>query len=166
MHSYGGVVGTDALAGLGKEKQDSAGGVTRLIYMSAFVPFENQSLAGMLGDLPPYLTPEPDGTLKFHDPATRFYSNLEPAERLHWAEQLVAHPTAAQTTNITNAAWREIPTTYVLCEKDQALPPQLQEMMVQRLVEEGIKVHLERCASDHSPFLSMPGRIVEVVVAA
>ena len=48
MHSYGGVVGTDALHGLA---------IKRLIYMTAFIPPSGSSLAGMFGgQLPPFIT--------------------------------------------------------------------------------------------------------------
>ena len=48
MHSYGGVVGTNALHGLA---------IDRLIYMTAFVPPAGNSLAGMFGgSLPPFIT--------------------------------------------------------------------------------------------------------------
>ena len=48
MHSYGGVVGTDALHGLA---------IKHLIYMTAFIPPSGSSLAGMFGgQLPPFIT--------------------------------------------------------------------------------------------------------------
>ena len=48
MHSYGGMVGTDALHGLP---------IQHLIYMTAFVPPSGKSLAGMFGGtLPPFIT--------------------------------------------------------------------------------------------------------------
>lgn len=47
MHSYGGMVGTEALHGLPIE---------HLIYMTAFLPSSGKSLAGMFGDmLPPFI---------------------------------------------------------------------------------------------------------------
>lgn len=59
MHSYGGVVGTDALYGLGtktRAKKGLSGGVRRLIYMCAFIPRMGQSLAGIFGGgLPPWI---------------------------------------------------------------------------------------------------------------
>lgn len=59
MHSYGGVVGTEALHGLGQENNKAsgkAGGVKRMIYMTAFIPQLGQSLAGIFGGgLPPFI---------------------------------------------------------------------------------------------------------------
>lgn len=52
-HSYGGVVVTDALAGLGwaqKSKEGKNGGVVNLVYLAAFIPRAGQSLAGLFGE--------------------------------------------------------------------------------------------------------------------
>jgi pimeloyl-ACP methyl ester carboxylesterase len=62
MHSYGGIVGTDALAEVSfqiRSKSGLKGGVRRLLYMCAFVPQGGQSLAGIFGGgLPPWLEPK------------------------------------------------------------------------------------------------------------
>lgn len=62
MHSYGGVVGTEALYDTSissRAKIGLKGGVKRLVYMSAFVPQKGQSLAGICrGGLPPWLEPK------------------------------------------------------------------------------------------------------------
>jgi pimeloyl-ACP methyl ester carboxylesterase len=59
MHSYGGVVGTDALYGLStteRAKSGLKGGLKRLLYMCAFIPQKGQSLAGIFGGrMPPYI---------------------------------------------------------------------------------------------------------------
>lgn len=59
MHSYGGVVGTEALHGLGLENRKTAGnagGVKRMIFLTAFIPQLGQSLAGIFGGkLPPFI---------------------------------------------------------------------------------------------------------------
>lgn len=61
MHSYGGVIGSEAIhEGLGKKAREAKGeksGVTDLVYLSAFVLPEDQSLASTLGpQLPPHIT--------------------------------------------------------------------------------------------------------------
>jgi hypothetical protein len=51
-------------------------------------------------------------------------------------------------------------TTYVICEQDQALPPAAQEAMATS------SDHVERLPSSHSPMLSMPGRLAQVLDGA
>ena len=62
-----------------------------------------------------------------------------------------AHPTP------TGAGWHEIPSTYVIAEQDAAIPPPAQEAM------SGRAGSVHRLASSHSPFLSMPDELVEII---
>lgn len=45
-----------------------------------------------------------------------------------------------------------IPKTYILCEKDQTVPPELQEMLIQA----GSFDKVEKLSSGHFPFVSIP----------
>lgn len=58
-HSYGGVVMTDSLFDLSIEKRKSkglSGGVKEMIYLCAFIPWKDQSIAGIFGgQLPPWI---------------------------------------------------------------------------------------------------------------
>lgn len=85
----------------------------------------------------------------------------------HWSAQLVKHPKIAQYTAVSHEAFREVPVTYLLCEKDKAIPVEVQKMMIDKMEESGVKVgRIESCQGSHSPFLSMPEKVVEVVVRA
>jgi pimeloyl-ACP methyl ester carboxylesterase len=53
---------------------------------------------------------------------------------------------------ITYAAWRYIPTSYLLCTEDKAIPLAVQEKMVERA--EGKVDVVEKVNAGHSPFLS------------
>jgi hypothetical protein len=75
-------------------------------------------------------------------------------------------PKAAQFTAVSHEAFRDVPVTYLLCEQDQALPAEVQKMMIGRIEDVGVKVDVESCMGRHSPFLSMPETLVEVVVRA
>ena len=64
-----------------------------------------------------------------------------------------------QTTKLTRAAWRYIPSTYLVCENDQACPPQYQEMFAANA-----KAQVERCSAGHSPMLSQTDMLVGKIV--
>jgi len=53
----------------------------------------------------------------------------------------------------------------LFCSDDQALPVQVQEMMVDRIeqLETTLRLHRAHCTASHSPFLSMPERVVQIV---
>jgi hypothetical protein len=60
----------------------------------------------------------------------------------------------------THLAWRVIPSTYLMCEKDQAIPLAVQEAFV---APDREFWEVERCDADHSPFLSRPQLTANVI---
>jgi hypothetical protein len=75
----------------------------------------------------------------------------------------VVHPTSAQWADVTHEAFREIPVTYLLCENDAGLPLEVQRMMCGRIEALGVNVDYENCEAGHSPFLSMPNKLGEII---
>jgi len=165
MHSYGGMIGTEAVTeSLSKKSRSSnreKGGVVQLLYMSAFVLHKGQCLAAPLGgELPPFIPVEEDGTCNMLDPKGHFYNDLSPAEAEHWASLLRPCPAISYLMPLTNEAWRYVPSTYLYCENDAALSILVQRDMVEKT---GIEVGEVSCSAGHSPFLSMPEKVVEAV---
>ena len=58
---------------------------------------------------------------------------------------------------ITQVAWKDIPSTYIICEQDNAIPLFAQEAMSARA---SLQVRMD---SDHSPFLSAPRELAEII---
>ena len=54
-------------------------------------------------------------------------------------------------------AWRNTPTTYVICSNDRAIPPSLQRQMATRADV------VEEWPTDHSPFLTRPAAIAALL---
>ena len=94
------------------------------------------------------------------EPETRFYNDLSKSDQEKWAAELRLVPTSTQFAPISYAAYEHYPTTYLYCENDQALPLQVQQMMVGR---NGSNFSTETCSSGHSPFLSQPETVLKVV---
>jgi pimeloyl-ACP methyl ester carboxylesterase len=196
-NSWGGIVMTAALGdfGLPTEGETAAetlklppnerpvevrkpGGVVKLIYLTAFVPFEHESLAGIFGErgLPPWLQYHPqDDTLRPADPTAVFHQDLKPEMAQLALDMMVWHSGKAQNTPIETvwrtddakprkAAWRTIPTSYLYCEGDAAIPLFVQEMMVGRMKGEGITVDEYKVTGDHLAALSMPGDVADGIV--
>lgn len=67
-------------------------------------------------------------------------------------------------------AYKVVPTTWLLCEKDNAIPLGMQRGMLEVAREEGGLMEERRCGTGHSPFLSevgyMAGEIVRAVEKA
>jgi pimeloyl-ACP methyl ester carboxylesterase len=62
------------------------------------------------------------------------------------------------TTPVGRPAWRDTPSTYVVCSEDRAVHPELQRVMAKRCTES-----LE-WPTAHSPFLNRPDLVAELLV--
>ncbi|KAJ0413932.1 alpha/beta-hydrolase [Aspergillus carlsbadensis] len=192
MHSYGGAVGTDAVQGLafpygstvGKEGEERAGdgsggkvgGVVHLLYLCAYILLPGTCVwdivreAGFEGVFHQYIeTAEGDGSLFPLDPALMFFGGDEnvPQEVIDEAmKTLVRFPMSCLTTPTTGDAWREIPSTYVLTQKDYGVPRVYQDIMLAKVKEEGVDLRTEDFDTCHSIFISREGEMVELAVEA
>jgi len=89
-----------------------------------------------------------------------FYNDVEPDVAAAAAARLQPQTYAAVTDRLTAAAWQAVPTTYVICDRDNAIPVFAQEAMSQRAT------HVERLSAGHSPFLSQQDGLVRIVSRA
>lgn len=95
------------------------------------------------------------------DPSHRFYNDLPRSQQEHWVAELKQQPAGAQLTPLTYVAYRYHPVSCLFCENDEALPLEAQKMMVAGC---GVDVQKFTCIAGHSPFLSQPDVVLEVVV--
>lgn len=162
MHSYGGLVGSEAiLEELSREKRREkglVGGVVHLFFFAAFILSEGQSVLGVFGESSNNDI-RPDGRFRIKNAAQILYSDLPTEEAEYWASKIIDQSYAVQTTKLTNAAYRYIPSTYVVCENDQGPPPQYQEMF-----GKSAGALIRRLASGHSPMLSRTDDLVDMVM--
>ena len=152
-HSYGGMVIT--------ELADHPA-VSHSVYLAAFWPQRGQSVMDMLASGPPlaWASVQDDGTLRVSDDLELLRQTLcadvdrdraEPELRRMVPQSLssVASPSSAPD--------RGHPTTYIICELDQALPPAAQEQMA------AAADHVQRLPSSHQPMSSMPEQLAAVL---
>jgi pimeloyl-ACP methyl ester carboxylesterase len=86
-----------------------------------------------------------------------FYNECEEIEARAAADQLRTTAVACLATAPGAEPWRTIPSTYVLCERDNAIHPDLQRWMSTRA---GTTVVFD---TDHSPFLSRSEPFVDLL---
>jgi pimeloyl-ACP methyl ester carboxylesterase len=150
-HSYGGMV----------ISRVEARNVARLVYVCAFMPAEGESLVGIGGGKPAPWIQMLDGGLMLPDPAkadTVFYTDCdEPTRR--WAKSKLRPQSAATMGEpVERPAWRNAPSTYVVCANDQALFADIQRNVFVPRATEAVELQ-----ADHSPFLSQPGALADVL---
>jgi pimeloyl-ACP methyl ester carboxylesterase len=152
-HSYGGIVITEAAAG--------ADGVRHLVYLTAFMLDEGEALADVAGRTPPaWQVPDPGGeTMSVEGAQGVFYNTCTPETGEAAAARLRPHTIASFVQPVRSVGWRDVPSTYVICELDNAIPVPAQEAMA----EHAGATH--RLRSDHSPFLTDPDAVAELIRA-
>ncbi|KND41768.1 alpha/beta hydrolase [Streptomyces stelliscabiei] len=152
-HSYGGVPATWAAA---EQRQ-----VAELVYLAAFALEPGTSMTEWMGgDFPPTWIHSPDGlAVKAGDAEESVFSGVDPALTAEAVKRLNWQGLRAFTEKL-GAAPTRVPLTYVVATEDPALPPQVQERWAARAA------HRARVASGHSPHLSRPDEVADVLAAA
>ncbi|KAI9933193.1 hypothetical protein MW887_007665 [Aspergillus wentii] len=162
-HSFGGVVMSEAVKGLGKKARTEQG-QTHLGQMKPQSPEEEelerqrQEMAEKHGGM--QLTE--DGAIILPKDIIRdvFYNRCDPNDVQEALDLLGSFPPGPMAVPATYTAYLEIPSTYIVCDNDNALPAVVQE----RIIAEGKGAFdVERCEEGHSPFLSNPEFIVDCI---
>lgn len=148
-HSYGGMPVTQAAA----DDPD----VVHLVYLAAFMLDAGQSvLAAVGGHVPPWWDVR-DGTVTVRQPHQVFFADVPARDADNATSRLRKHSLRAFTDELTTASWKSIPTTYIVCEQDQAIPPAAQVAM------SASATAVLRLPGGHSPYLSRPSELATVV---
>jgi len=153
-HSYGGIAVSEGAAGA----PDAVG----LVYLAAFMLDAGESLFdAMQHQLPDWISlDEAAGSHIAVRSEEVLYGDCPPEVAAAAAARLTRQSVAAIATAQTAAAWQSLPSTYLICEQDRAVPPPVQEAMSARAGT------VRRVAASHSPFLSRPDAVTEVVLHA
>ncbi|WP_437724926.1 alpha/beta hydrolase [Sorangium sp. So ce861] len=150
-HSYGGLPVTEVAARTGK--------VAHIVYLCAFQLGPGESLLSAIGGKePPWWITSADGrTLRPADARNILYNDCADEVAAAAEAALLPHAKASFAQPLSAAAWHELPSTYVICERDNAIPVFAQEAMSQRARQ------VRRLDAGHSPFLSRPDDLVALV---
>lgn len=192
-HSWAGVPVNSALDGVAKYERESSGkkgGVVRIIFISAVIPALGESLVGLFGGAPPpwflrdvsitkqidlecsrgrglkmncrlICIQEPNGTVMPSDPQALFFHDVP--DGAEWAKTLRPHAWVTNTAPATNAAYLELPASYLLCEDDQAFPLPVQQVMVERAKRKGGLIKTEKIKASHFPWLSRADEVASYI---
>jgi pimeloyl-ACP methyl ester carboxylesterase len=153
-HSYGGIAVSEGAAGA----QNAVG----LVYLAAFMLDKGESLLdAMQHQLPNWIElDEAAGSHIAQNSEEVLYGDCPPEVAADATARLSRQSVAAIATPQTQAAWQSVPSTYLICDEDRAVPPPVQEAMSQRAQT------VRRVPASHSPFLSRPDDVADVVLQA
>ena len=158
-HSYGGAVITEA----GTHDK-----VAALVYITAFVPDQGESVNSLIGTFPqdgpqPPILPPVNGNLfldrsKFHD---SFAGDLSAEEAAFMADSQVPWGLDALGGMITEAAWRVKPSWYLHVTEDRMIPPAAQDSMAERTGSTVVNT-----PGSHAIYVSQPKVVADLIRTA
>ncbi|KAF2681998.1 alpha/beta-hydrolase [Lentithecium fluviatile CBS 122367] len=166
MHSFSGMTGGTSLDGLDKDSRvakNLKGGVVRLIYVVAFLVPEGfqHSPRGTRDNMVPEMKTDLEAgtiTVQPEHAKSMFYQDLDNDTVAGLAKELQPHSFGAFWSTTTHAAWRYIPTTYIICTADMPTTVTAAQYLVDSAKESGPhKIdNLIKVDAGHSPFISKP----------
>ncbi len=148
-HSYGGMAATEGAAG-----------VEHIVYVCAFMLDVGESLYAAVGGQDPdwWERGEEGRMITPLRPGEIFFNDCTPEAAAASIARLRPQTAKSFTDPLTRTSWSEVPTTYVVCERDNAIPAFAQEAMSARAGR------VERLDASHSPFLSRPDELAEIIL--
>ncbi|KAK5625976.1 hypothetical protein RRF57_001692 [Xylaria bambusicola] len=171
-HSYGGIPGCGAVKGFTVHERAAAGkrgGFRAILFIAAFaIPEPNLDLLTAFGGKYPawgdFATPYIGNASSFVHPNAKhaFYNDVPEDDAERYFALLERQSQDAYETPVdcvpSNCG---IPHTFLVCENDQATRLPFQEMLISRIPT----LKVERVFSGHSPFITHPQRVIEVLSA-
>lgn len=167
-HSYGGIPTSEAVHGLDyKTRQTNGrqGGVIHLFYCCSFIIEPNQTLHEAFGskERPWYNIAEDRMTVTPIKPEEIFYNDLPEDEARRVSATLKPQSWQVFESKLNHASWQTIPSTYLYCLQDNAIPMPVQELMVNEFAK-GYEIRTETIDASHSPFLSKPDETAAIIL--
>jgi pimeloyl-ACP methyl ester carboxylesterase len=157
-HAYAGAV----IATANEER------VKALVYVAALAPDEGETVAQVFyKDEPhpeaPKLAPDADGFIWMPDAGfDHAFAQNATAEQIALSKA-VQRPIALKSIQepAPVPAWKSKPTWYLIAEDDRMINPKTQHFMAERM-----KATVRSFAVDHTPLLTAPDKVVEIIVEA
>lgn len=150
-HSYGGMVITQA---------GNHPAVRRLVYVTSFLPDAGEALADFGGsEPPPRHVSHGDGTASVREELVRplFAQDFDDTTYAGAAARLTPQNEAVFGQPVTTAAWRAVPSTYVVCADDRATLPETQRRQAARATD------VVELPVAHHPFVTRPELVAGVL---
>jgi pimeloyl-ACP methyl ester carboxylesterase len=158
-HSYGGVVITEA----GNDPN-----VAGLVYIAAFAPDKGESVATLIKDpvpgapVPPILPPQ-DGFLSLDRAkfAASFAADVNKEKAEFMANSQVPWGVEALNGTVSDPAWRNKPSWYLIATDDKMIPPSAQQFMSKRAGSTVVEVK-----GSHAVYVSKPEAVATLIEKA
>ncbi|MGA8728574.1 MAG: alpha/beta hydrolase [Terracidiphilus sp.] len=142
--------------------------VKALVYVAALAPDEGETVAQVFyRDEPhpksPQLAPDTDGFIWMPDDAFAGAFAQNATEEQIALSKAVQRPISVKSIQepAPTPVWKSKPTWYLLAEQDRMINPKTQHFMAERM-----KATVRRFAVDHTPLLTAPEKVADVILEA
>jgi pimeloyl-ACP methyl ester carboxylesterase len=157
-HAYAGAV----IAGVNDER------VKALVYVAALAPDEGETVAAVFyrdeaHPQAPKLAPDKDGWIWMPEEGfSNAFAHHATADQIALCKA-VQRPIALKCIQepAPKPAWKSKPTWFLIAEEDRMINPKTQHFMANRM-----KARTHTFAVDHTPLLTAPGKVMEIIIAA
>ena len=97
--------------------------------------------------------------------AKRMYHTWPEERAIAWARAAPKHSALSFASPLTYAAYKNIPSSYILCELDEIIPPSKQDQYVNNIaLATGTVVDVHRLKTNHVPNLTAPQEVAKVIL--
>jgi pimeloyl-ACP methyl ester carboxylesterase len=157
-HAYAGAI----IAGTRSEK------VRSLVYITALAPDEGETVADVFYRAEPHpkapkLAPDNHGLIWLPDDAFAAAFAQHATAEEHAFLAAVQRPIAVPciSVKVGRPLWRDRPSWFLLAEADHMIAPGTQRFMAERM-----KAQVRSCPVDHTPSVTAPNTVVDVILDA
>ncbi|WP_369221616.1 alpha/beta hydrolase [Streptomyces sp. R39] len=153
-HSYGGAPVSQTPAGPG---------IVRVIYLAAMMQDVGDTVLTPTGGVHPGYWDvhgedgDRPGYFGVADPVEVLYNGVDPQLAEAAVASLRSQSLASVTQPLTRAIWHDVPSSYIVCERDRAIPAAFQRSMARQADR------VRPMDSGHSPFLSHPAELARLI---
>src|SRR4051812_16037374 len=152
-HSYGGIVAAEAAADVES--------VRHLVLVSSYLPEVGESLSSFGDEEPaPFLDIDPDHgtfTVRPEALAETFLQDCDPEIQREAAARTARQSLSVIGQPVRSAAWRQVPSTYLVCAQDRGTPARRQREFAGRATS------VVEIDAGHHPFLSRPAEVCDMI---
>lgn len=158
-HSYGGAVITGAAAGNPNVKA--------LVYIAAFAPDAGEAIGALTGKYPnkfsEALRPDSAGFVTIDRAAFRNIFAQDVSVRDAGVMAAAQKPIIGNVfaSSVPQAAWRNIPSWYMVAKSDRAINPELERFYAKRM-----RATTREIEASHVPFISRPREVARLIEEA
>lgn len=161
MHSCGGIPGSEATKGFTKEDRPNGASIVHLIYLSAFALAENVFALDAIGNQPlPWWETIEEKQYRPIKPEDVLFNDVSRERASELTTQLKDHSAGVFTSKITYAGWKHIDSTYIICKRDQAVVPEVQEYLA---TQPGNRITIDGVDAGHLLYMAKPDETTDAV---